>query len=385
MTSAEKRIPHVKPTLDYPLEAPEASGYREVSEGIRWIRLPLPWSLDHINLYLIRDGAGWTLVDTGVQGQTCRAEWKTLFDTALDGLPIVRIYVTHMHPDHFGLAGWLAEKFECTLYMTEGEYSLASYLLSRSADEVPEFYVSHFLKAGITADFAPMIRASGYNNYAKGVSTPPENYERLEDGQIHTIGGRRWQIIVGNGHCPEHACLFCLDEPLLISGDQVLPVISSNVSVHARDPADEKGGTLTHDNPLALWMASLDRFLDIPGDPLVLPAHGLAFRSLYPRLKSQKIRHTEQLELLMERCREPRTVMGTFSALFNRRLEGMDFMLAIGESLAHLHLLESTGAMKRQEIDGKWIFETSSDKSAEELVEKAIALPGIRLPKLSFT
>ncbi len=375
-------VPHVKPTLDYPYDAPEAGGYREVSEGIRWIRLPLPWSLDHINLYLIREGAGWVLVDAGVQGQTCRAEWKTLFTTALDGLPIVRIFITHMHPDHYGLAGWLAEKFDCPIYMTKGEHDLAQYLLDRSAEDVPDYYVDHFLKAGVNEEFAPMIKASGFNNYAKGVSIPPQSYERLEDGQVHTIGGRRWQIVVGNGHCPEHACLLCLDEPLLISGDQVLPRISSNVSVHARDPEDEINGAITHDNPLAQWMASLDRFLDIPGDPLVLPAHGLAFRSLYTRLRSQKIRNTEQLMLLMERCRKPRTVIGTFTALYNRRLEGMDFMMAIGESFAHLHLLESTGAMKRSESDGKLMFETCSDKPAEELVEMALALPGIRLPKL---
>ena len=376
--------PHVKPVLDYPFESPPASGYREVSDGIRWIRLPLPWSLDHINLYLIRDGDGWTLVDTGVQGQTCRAEWKTLFNTALDGLPIVRIFVTHMHPDHYGLAGWLAEQFDRPIYMTKGEHDLANYLLTRSEEDVPDYYVNHFLLAGVSEDFAPMIRASGFNNYAKGVSIPPEGYERLEDGQIHTIGDRRWQIIIGNGHSPEHACLFCLDEPLMISGDQVLPRISSNVSVHARDPDDELTGAITYNNPLAQWMASLDRFMDIPGNPLILPAHGLAFRSLYPRLSSQKLRHTEQLHLLMERCREPRTVIGTFTALYNRRLEGMDFMMAIGESFAHLHLLESTGAMKRSLDDGKFMFETCSDKSAAELVENALSLPGIRLPKLSF-
>ena len=376
--------PHVKPILEYPFESPDAGGYREISDGIRWIRLPLPWSLDHINLYLIRDGDGWTLIDTGVQGQTCRAEWKTLFDTALDGLPIIRIFITHMHPDHYGLAGWLAERFGCPIYMTKGEYELAKYLLDRSADAVPDYYVNHFLMAGVNEEFAPMIRAQGFKNFSKGVSVPPASYERLEDGQIHTIGKRRWQIIIGNGHSPEHACLFCLDEPLLISGDQVLPKISSNVSVHARDPNDKKNGAITHNNPLALWMASLDRLMDIPGDPLVLPAHGLAFRSLYDRLASQKARHTEQLSLLMERCKEPRSVIGTFSALYNRRLEGMDFMLAIGESLAHLHLLESVGAIKRNIIDGKYIFETSSDKSAEELVKCALDIPDIRLPKLSF-
>lgn len=375
---------HVKPTLDYPFDAPEATGYIEVAEGIRWIRLPLPWSLDHINLYLIRDGGGWTLIDTGVQGQTCRAEWKTLFGTVLDHLPIVKIFVTHMHPDHFGLAGWLHEKFDCPLYMTKGEYDIANFLIDSASSVVPEYFVEHYILAGVSHEFEPMIRAHGFGGYSKGVSTPPSNYERLEDGQIHEIGGRKWQIIIGNGHSPEHACLFCLDEPLLISGDQVLPTISSNVSVHPRDPDVFEGG-VANDNPLAQWIACLDRFLDIPGNPLILPAHGLVFRSLYGRLKSQKIRHTEQLMFLLERCKKPRSVLGTFTALYNRRLEGMDFMMAIGESLSHLHLLESVGAIRRNEFEGKFIFETSSDEPAEELVEQALELPGIRLPKLTFS
>ncbi len=342
----------------------------QVAEGVYWARMPLPWSLDHINVYLFDEGDSWSVVDTGSMGKRGIAAWESLEADFLGGKPISRVIGTHLHPDHIGLAGWLAERFGATLTMTALEYMTASNLWMGGTKEVPEHEIDFMLKSGVDRQFEPMMRGARFDNYRRGVHALPPQFTRIEDGSELMLGGRRWRVVVGRGHSPEHACLSCLDEPLFISGDQVLPNITSNVSVHAREP---------HSNPLAHWITSLERMKHIPGDPLVLPSHGRVFKGLDTRLTALVDSHLGKLKSLHEWCADVRTPVETFPALFRRKLTGMDFYMALGEALAHLHLLEALSLVKRSFDGDVYRFESTGTFDGSVLAEQAKGLPGVAL------
>lgn len=359
--------------MSYPFgdAVPEGVKALEVARGVFWARIPLPWSLDHINVYLFDEGDGWSLVDTGAQGKTGRAAWESFEDTLLAGKPIKRVIATHMHPDHLGLAGWLVEKYQAEFWITQAEYLLAETLWLSASEEFPENELQFLFRGGVDRAFEPMIRAAGFGNYKKGVSALPTSYIRMEDGSELTLGGRRWRVVIGRGHSPEHACLWCLDEPMLIGGDQILPAITSNVSVYAREPQG---------NPLAHWISSLDRMRALPHKLMVLPSHGKVFFGLHPRLDALIDGHADKLAKLHAKCaEEPKSVVQTFGALFRRKVEGMDFFLALGEATAHLHLLESLGLMER-DFDGQvYRFRSVGSFDGSTLVADVNAQPGIQM------
>ena len=346
----------------------------EVAEGILWARIPLPFSLEHINVYLFDEGDSWSVVDTGVNGTRGRETWEALEASVLDGKPIGRVIATHMHPDHIGLAGWLCERFGASFTTTQTEYLLAQTLWMGGAEVMPEHEVRFLLSNGVDPSFEPMIRAGRFDNYKRGVHMLPQTYNRIEDGSLVMLGNRRWRVVTGRGHCPEHACLSCLDEPLFISGDQVLPSITSNVSVHGREPMA---------SPLAHWLTSLDRMRALPGDPLVLPSHGRVFRGLHARLDALIGGHIDKLTALHAHCAEAKTPVETFPALFRRKLSGMDFYLALGEAIAHLHLLETLGLVTRTEAGGVYRFTAQGQIVPDDILAMTSALPGISMRPLT--
>jgi glyoxylase-like metal-dependent hydrolase (beta-lactamase superfamily II) len=352
---------------------PAGGSVIQVADGVLWARIPLPWSLDHINVYLFDEGDSWSLVDTGSLGKRGKAAWEALEAQVLDGKPIARVIATHMHPDHLGLAGWLAERHGASFAITQAEYLLASHLWLGGTRDVPDHELDFLFKAGVSRDFEDMIRSGRFDNYRRGVSELPATYTRLEDGSAVRLGGRNWRVVIGRGHSPEHACLACLDEPLFISGDQVLPNITSNVSVSGREPRG---------NPLAHWIASLERMKAVPGDPIVLPSHGRVFRGLHERLDILVSGHVNKLGALHEYCAEARTVVETFPALFRRKITGMDYYLALGEAMAHLHLLESLDLVERAFDGTVYRFTATGTFDAEVIVPDVAALPGIALRSL---
>ena len=117
--------------LHYPLgDALPALGTAiEVAPGVRWLRMGLPFALDHINLWLLRDRQddidGWTIVDCGISNDATRAAWEQVFAEQLDGLPVLRLIVTHMHPDHIGLAHWLTERWQVRMWISSTDYNAA--------------------------------------------------------------------------------------------------------------------------------------------------------------------------------------------------------------------------------------------------------------------
>ncbi|MDE2396201.1 MAG: MBL fold metallo-hydrolase [Burkholderiales bacterium] len=332
-----------KPKLEYPFAAPPERGRGlEVAPGVYWIRMALPYALDHINLWALDDGAGWALVDTGVRTDDTLLAWRELFANAPDPRAPTRVFVTHMHPDHVGMAGWLTRRFGVRLWMTQLEYLTCRVMVSDTGREAPPEGIEFYQRAGWGAGAIETYRLR-FGNFGKHIHALPESYRRIVDGETIRIGAHDWRVVVGSGHSPEHACLYCPDLKLLISGDQVLPRISSNVSVHATEPDAD---------PMARWGASLDKIQrEVPDDVLVLPSHNEPFRGLHPRIEALRRGQEKAIERLRRSLAEPKRAVDVFGALFARTIAESDVNLlsmATGESLACLNYLWHRGELRRE-------------------------------------
>lgn len=336
--------------LEYPWgdALPEPGRALQVADGVRWIRMPLPFALDHINLWLLRDRIdgreGWTIVDCGVARDEVKALWEDVFTNALDGLPVLRVIVTHMHPDHVGLAHWLCERWQAPLWMTMTDYTVARLWSRPPVNGVAvggangRSAVEHFTRHGLTDPDAKEKIAQRAGYYPNLVPDVPARFRRIMDGDRITIGGREWRVIVGYGHAPEHASLYCDTLRVLISGDMVLPRISTNVSVFDHEPES---------NPLTLYLDSLRAYDDLPEDTVVLPSHGRPFRGLHERIAQQHAHHADRLREVMDACVQPHSAADIVPVLFKRQLDVHQLTFAMGEALAHLHALYFEGKLVR--------------------------------------
>ncbi|MGC2857201.1 MBL fold metallo-hydrolase [Novispirillum sp. DQ9] len=334
--------------LDYPIaEVPEGAVLVEVAPGVRWLRMPLPFALDHINLWVLDDGEGVVLVDTGVANDTTRALWDRVLAGPLAGRPVSRVICTHFHPDHMGLAGWLCPRLSAPLWATLGEWAYGSMLAHDATATFVDNQVAFYRGAGLDGAFLDEVRRRG-NPYAARVVPMPPALRRIVDGERITIGGREWEVVVGRGHAPEHAALWCPALDLLISGDQVLPRISPNVSVWPQEPDAD---------PLSLFMDSLAVFkARVPDSVLVLPSHGRPFRGLHARIDELLSHHDDRLADTLAACAEPMRAVDLVPVLFKRELDTHQTFFAVGEALSHLHRLVATGALaaRRDEAGVVW-------------------------------
>lgn len=336
--------------LSYPWgdDLPEPGHVLTVADGVRWIRMPLPFALDHINLWLLRDEIdgqeGWTAVDCGICRDQVKALWEQVFINALDGLPILRVVVTHMHPDHVGLAHWLCERWNAPMFMTMTDYAIARLWSTpaqgKNAGGGPtgQPAAEHFARHGLVDPEAQEKIRQRANYYPDLVPEVPRRFDRLMNGQRLQIGGREWRIIVGYGHAPEHASLYCDTLQTLISGDMLLPRISTNVSVFDYEP---------NANPLPLYLNSLRDYDELPENTLVLPSHGRPFRGMHERVAQQLTHHAERLAEVLEACAVPQSTADIIPVLFKRQLDLHQLTFAMGEALAHLHALYFEGKLKR--------------------------------------
>ena len=328
----------------YPFEEriPQPGEALKAAEGVWWIRMPLPFALDHINLWLLEDGEGWTLIDTGFGVEATWALWENHFAAVMQGRPVKNIVVTHYHPDHVGSAAWLVERTGAPLWMTATEFLSAHAAHDDTAGFDRATGIDFFARNGLDVSRFPEKMRTG-NGYRRGVPEIPRNYRRMMHGDKLAIGGHDWEVITVFGHAPEHATLWCAAKNVLISGDQVLPRITSNVGVWGNQPEG---------NPLAQFLSSLSRLGHLPDDALVLPSHERVFRGLHPRIAQLHEHHAERLQRLLEGCAEPITAFQALPLLFKRKLDDFQLMFAMGESIAHLHYLEAQGKVRRI-VDGK--------------------------------
>lgn len=325
-------------TLVYPFpEAPSGIARIEVAPGVHWLRFALPWSLNHINLWLLDDGDAVCVVDTGLGDPPSRGLWTELIATL--GRPVSRIIVTHYHPDHLGNADWLARATGAPIWLALGEYLLAHAVHAQTSGFDAASMLAHFRRHGLDATRLATMEARG-NVYRRGVPTLPAQHQRLLDGDLLRIGGRDWQAIAGYGHSPEHISLYCAEAALLISGDMLLPRITTNISVSAALPDEDSVGR---------FLASLRRFELLAADTLVLPAHGLPFRGVHARVGQLFAHHAERDNTLLQALATPQSAAELLQTLFTRELDAHQLMFAMGEAIAHLNHLWQRGALQRIE------------------------------------
>jgi glyoxylase-like metal-dependent hydrolase (beta-lactamase superfamily II) len=335
--------------LAYPFATPPAPGATlKVAAGLRWLRMPLPFALDHINLWLLEDGDALVAVDCGYGIDETRRHWERIL--AGDGRPLARVVVTHCHPDHLGLATWLAERDQAPILMTQGEFLSGHAIWHQLPGHGVADMVAQFRRHGLDDARLEALAARG-NAYRRGVPSLPSSYRRLFDGDRVVIGGRDWRVICGYGHSPEHAALYCAELGVLISGDMLLPRISTNVSVFAATPEAD---------PLGWFLDSLNRFRDLPADTLVLPSHGYPFHGIAARVQELVRHHEERCAALRAACRAPMSAGELLPTLFPRELDTHQVMFAMGEAIAHLnHLLARREVLQVSGDDGIVRYHTS--------------------------
>ena len=309
----------------------------EIAPGVHQVRMPLPFALDHINLWLLEDDGAWVLIDTGLGNDATRALWEQLISKVIRGRPVSRILVTHHHPDHVGNAGWLMKRMGAPLWMSQSEYLTAHALCDEAAGHSRDGMQQMFLRNGLGGDFAAKLFGRR-NPYRDRVPDFPSGYRRLLDGEQVRIGGRDWRVVMGYGHAPEHAALYSESLGVLISGDMVLPRISTNVSV---PPSQPEG------NPLKLFLQSIDRYAQLPAATLVLPSHGDPFRGLRERVAQLQEHHRLRLGELLAVCDAPKAAAEVLTTLFRRPLDTHQTFFAMGEAMAHLHYLHEQGRVSR--------------------------------------
>ncbi len=327
---------------------PESGKVIEVAPGILWARIPLPFRLDHVNVYLIDDGAGWAAIDTGIGNAATRAAWNDILSGPLRGARLTRLIVTHFHPDHIGLAGWLAEKFDLPLLTSQTSYlgCLNISLSPGALDAKP--YRDFYLRHGLDAKTTEIVSTRGHE-YLKMVTGLPPTFRRLVDGDELKLGGRRFLVRTGDGHAPEQVMLYCAEEKLLLAADQVLAKISPNVSVWAVEPDGD---------PLHLYLRSLKSLQSkLPAETLVLPGHQLPFYGLHARIDELVQHHKRRCEVIADACRnEPRSAAELVPVLFHHSLDPHETSFAFSEVLAHVNFMLQKGDLAMTEANG--VFRT---------------------------
>lgn len=309
-------------------EAPEYGALTEVRDGVYWIRMPMWGRLNHINVWLLRDGDGWTIVDTGLFRDDVQGHWQTIFDKYLEGKPITRVIATHLHTDHTGNAGWITDKWDCELWMSRSDFYMCKVMAADGPSDVPQDAIRFYQRAGFTEERLDRYRQR-FGQFGANIAPLPAGYRRIKDGQYIEIGGREWRAVMGYGHAPEHVCLYCPELKTIIAGDQILPKITPNISVQPSEPMA---------NPLRDFLNSCARIREqLPPDLLVLPAHEHLYEGVHERLTALIDWHEVALEKLYDLCETPRRAVDVFPALFKSEITDMSFFPATGEAIAHLH------------------------------------------------
>ncbi|MBV1914494.1 MAG: MBL fold metallo-hydrolase [Pseudomonadales bacterium] len=335
--------------LKFPFStAPEGGEIKQVADGVYWLRMPLPFSLKFINLWLLEDDDSWVIVDTGVCNDETEMLWKQIFEKYLGGKPVSRVIATHCHPDHIGMAGWLTEYWDIELWIPQAEWQQARMGVLADPETSAKLMSAHYDRLGIPADAMKRMRRIG--NYFKNMNGNfPITYRRVTGDSKIKINGRIWTVLIGHGHSPEHASYYCKELDVIIGGDMLLPKITPAISVSMEEP---------NGNPLQQFVDSLEQFYDVPDTVLILPSHEMPYYNLHTRLDELKEHHDQRCQLIVDNCEESKSAMEITEIMFaHRELNDFDILMALGEAVAHIHMMMYQGKLKRfANEQGSWEF-----------------------------
>lgn len=337
--------------IRYPWETPPAPGDAvELADGVLWMRLPLPMKLDHVNVYALDDGDGWTVVDTGFASKKTRAMWQALLDGPLAGKPVRRVVVTHHHPDHVGNAGWFQSELGADLITTRTVWLFARMLQFDAQDRPAPETVQYWRQCGMAPEVLEQRLAERPFNFADVVYPMPLGFTRIRQGDRLQAGGRTWDIHIGNGHAPEHATLWSRDCGLVLAGDQILPSISPNLGVYATEPQAD---------PVGEWLEACERLKTLARDEhIVLGGHKLPFTGLPARMQQLIDNHHGALDRLHRHLHVPKAAGDCFAPLFKRQIGDAEYGLALVEAMAHcLHLWHEGRATRQLGADGAYLWQ----------------------------
>ena len=337
--------------LRYPWDMPPPEGEAiEIAEGVLWMRLPLPMKLDHVNVYALDDGDGWTIVDTGFNSKRGRAIWEGLLGGPLGGKPIARVVVTHHHPDHIGMAGWLQSEKGAELLTTRTAWLMARMLTLDVQEVASEEALAFYRSAGMDSPIYEKRKIERPFNFADVVAPLPIGYSRVRQGDTIRMGGRTWDVHIGNGHAPEHATFWSRDDNLVLAGDQILSSISPNIGVYPTEPMAD---------PIAEWLEACERLAPLARpDHLVLGGHKLPFTGLPLRMRQLIDNHHGALSRLLDYIDSPKSASECFAPLFKREIGEAEYGLALVESVAHLsHLHQAGRATRVRRPGGAWAYQ----------------------------
>ncbi|MGI9370667.1 MAG: MBL fold metallo-hydrolase [Ruegeria sp.] len=337
--------------MRYPWDNPPAPGESvEVADGVLWMRLPLPMALNHVNIYALDDGDGWTLIDTGMSSKKTRGILETLMAGPLVGKPVNRVVVTHHHPDHVGNAGWFQSEHGAELVTSRTAWLFSRMLTLDVQETWPEETLNYYRSAGMAPDILENRMAERPFNFADMVYPMPLGFTRLQQGDVFRMGGRDWDVHMGNGHAPEHVTFWSRDDNLVITGDQILSSISPNIGVYSTEPMAD---------PVAEWLEACERLEPLARpEQLVLGGHKLPFTGLPVRMRQLIDNHHGALARLTEYLDTPKAASECFVPLFKRSIGQGEYGLALVESVAHLNHLYHIGAVSRtRRADGAWEFQ----------------------------
>ncbi len=335
-----------------PWDAPPEHGQAiEVAPGVLWIRLPLPMALDHVNIYAFDDGDSWSVVDTGIRSKRAQALWETILAGPLRGKPVSRVVLTHHHPDHIGMAGMLMERFDAELIMSRTAYLMARMLILDVQDVPTPQALQFWRRAGMDADVFETRKGERPYNFADICAPLPVGYTRLRQGDVFEMGGRRWDVHMGNGHAPEHLTLWSRDDELVVAGDQIISSISPNIGVYPTEPEAD---------PVADWLEACGRLAQLADESqLVLSGHKLPFVGLPFRMQQLIDNHHGALRRLEAHLTSPKTASECFAPLFKRKIDPGTYGLALVEAVAHLNHLHQAGQVRRSlREDGAWLWQS---------------------------